>query len=221
MGRFVRSGDKVRVEVVPGIPVLHDGAPVSGMRLSTDVDGDPTVLRVGSLSLHLIARSGRIAVRVRVQESRALRQFAGLDWYPVDSAARRAARFEPFSSPRTMPVPNFIGEPLDRQSPGFVTFDVDGHVHRLDAFTGGKGRLFLVFGDATNGHDTYAGGRFFYADPPSDGRLVVLDFNKAYNPPCVFTPYAACPLPPSQNRLGLAIEAGEKMYRGETDGGLL
>ena len=215
MGRFVRSGEAVRVEVDPGIPLLHEGAAFAEMALSSDADGEPTILRLGSLNLHLIARSGRVAVRVRDDDSRALQQFAGLDWYPVDPACVREARFQPFPSPRTMSVPNFIGEPLDRESPGFVSFDIDGEAHRLDAFAGSKGRLFLVFGDATNGHDTYAGGRFLYTEPPAGGR-VVLDFNKAYNPPCVFTPHAACPLPPTQNRLRVAIEAGEKMYPGET-----
>ena len=214
MGRFVRSGAAVRVQVDPGIPLRHEGAAIAEMALSSDADGEPTMLRLGSLSLHLIARSGRVAVRVRDHESRALRRFAGLDWYPVDPASAREARFQPVPSPRMMSVPNFIGEPLDRESPGCVSFDIDGEEHRLDAFAGGKGRLFLVFGDATNGHDTYAGGRFLYTEPPAGGR-VVLDFNKAYNPPCVFTPHAACPLPPAKNRLRVAIEAGEKMYPGK------
>ena len=214
MGRFVRSGEAVRVEVDPGIPLRHESAVIAEMALSSDAEGQPTILRLGSLSLHLIARSGRVAVRVRDHESRRLRQFAGLDWYPIDPGSAREARFQPFPSPRTMLVPNFIGEPLDRESPGSVSFDVAGAEHCLDAFTGSKGRLFLVFGDATNGHGTYGGGRFLYTEPPAEGGRVILDFNKAYNPPCVFTPHAACPLPPAQNRLGIAIAAGEKMYPG-------
>ena len=183
MGRFVRTGDDVRVEVEPGVAVLHDGAAVADMALSSDSEGAPTVLRLGSLSLHLIARSGRVAVRVRDRESRALKRFADLNWYPVDPTWRREARFQPFSAPRTVPVPNFIGDPLDRESPGFVTFDVDGEPHRLDAFTGKQGELFIVFGDSTNGHDRYAGGRFLYTEPPSAAGRLHLDFNKAYNPP--------------------------------------
>ena len=102
-------------EVEPGIPVLHDGAPVAEMVLSSDTDGDATVLTFGSLSLHLIDRSGRVAVRVRDRESRTLKHFAGLHWYPFDLNWRREARFQPFSTPKTIPVPNFIGEPLERE----------------------------------------------------------------------------------------------------------
>ncbi len=216
MGRFVRTGDEVRVEVEPGIPVLHDGAVVAEMALSSDTAGEPTVLSLGSLSLHLIGRGGRVAVRVRDRESRTLTRFAGLNWYPFDPTWRREGRFQPFSAPQTIQVPNFIGDPFDRESPGYVTFDVDGDTQRPDAFTNREGGLFIVFGDSTNGRDTYGGGRFLYAEPPAAGGRLNLDFNKAYNPPCVFTPYAACPLPPTQNRLSVAIEAGEKMYLGET-----
>ena len=212
MGRFVRTGEEVRVEVEPGIPILHDGAAVSEMALSSDTAGEPTVLSLGSLSLHLIGRGGRVAVRVRDRESRTLKRFVGLNWYLFDPKWRREARFQSFSAPQTIRVPNFIGDPFDRESPGFVIFDVDGETQRLDAFTSREGRLFIVFGDSTNGRDTYGGGRFLYAEPPAAGRRLDLDFNKAYNPPCVFTPYAACPLPPAQNRLAIGIEAGEKMY---------
>ncbi len=215
MGRFVRTGDEVRVEVEPGIPVLHDGAAIAEMALSSDTAGEPTVLSLGSLSLHLIDRGGRVAVRVRDRESRTLKRFAGLNWYPFDPTWRREARFQPVSAPQTIQVPNFIGDPFDRESPGYVTFDVDGETQRLDALTR-EGGLFIVFGDSTNGRGTYGGGRFLYAEPPAAGGRLDLDFNKAYNPPCVFTPYAACPLPPAQNRLSVAIEAGEKMYLGET-----
>ena len=146
MGRFVRTGVEVRVEVEPGIPVLHDGASVAEMVLSLDTDGKPTVLTLGSLSLHLIDRGGRVAVRVRDRESRTLKRFAGLRWYPFDPKGRRDARFQPFSAPKMIPVPNFIGDPFDRESPGFVTFAVDGETQHLDAF-GREGGLFIVFGD--------------------------------------------------------------------------
>jgi uncharacterized protein (DUF1684 family) len=209
MGRFVRTGAVARVEVEPGVEILHRGHQVTNLSLDSDAKGKPTVLTLRSLSLHLIYRSGRLAVRVRDSESEALRQFKGLSGYPIDPDWRVEARFEAYRPVRTIPVPNFIGEPIDRECPGFVTFDIGGEECRLDAFEGRGGALFLVFGDQSNGGETYGGGRFLYTEPPSPDGRVTLDFNKAYNPPCVFTPHAACPLPPVQNKLQVAIEAGE------------
>ncbi len=120
----------------------------------------------------------------------------------------------PYDPPKTIPVPNVLGYNVDSEAPAAVEFYLDGTIHRLDALPGSEGGFFLVFGDQTNGVTTYGGGRFLYTDPPNDQGQVVVDFNQAYNPRCVFSPYATCPLPPPHNKLAVAVEAGEKSYAG-------
>jgi uncharacterized protein (DUF1684 family) len=196
-----------------GDALRHDGGrlPAEGLPLVADVDGDPTKLELGSLRIILIRRGERLGLRVWDRKAEALRGFVGIDRFAVDPRWRIDARFEPRPG-HTIPVADVIGDVTQDPSPGSVSFSVDGVECRLDALEGGgTGELFLVFGDATNGAETYAGGRFLYTDPPADGHVAV-DFNLAYNPPCVFSPYATCPLPPAQNRLPVRIEAGEKEY---------
>jgi len=196
-----------------GDALRHDGAPLpaKGVHLVADADGDPTKLELGSLRIILIRRGERLALRAWDREAAARQEFSGIDRFAVDPRWRFGARFEPTSG-RTVAVPDVLGEVAQEPSPGRVAFSVDGVEYQLDALEGGEsGELFLVFADATNGAETYAGGRFLYTDPPDGGRVVV-DFNRAYNPPCVFSPYATCPLPPAENGLPLRIEAGEKAY---------
>ena len=160
-------------------------------------------------------RGGALAVRVKDSESEALRAFRGLDYFPYAPAWRLEGRFEAAPEGSALEVPNSVGRTEKIRQPGWVSFDVEGKTFRLIALDDtGDGRLFLVFGDPTNGRETYGGGRFLYTDPPAGGK-VVIDFNRAYNPPCVFTPYATCPLPPRENRLPFPIPAGEKKYAHE------
>ena len=190
---------------------LHGGSPIEDLPLTTDRDADPTLLELGSLRLCVIERGGRLAVRTWDLDAAARKAFTGIDHWPVDPAWRLEATFEPTPG-RKLPVPDVIGFVEELPSPGVVQFQAGGLRHRLDALGGGDdGRLWLVFGDATNGGETYGGGRFLYTEPPTrDG--VVVDFNRAYNPPCVFTPYATCPLPWPANRLPIRVEAGERRY---------
>jgi len=191
--------------------LTHDGVAVRRLALRDDVEGEPTVVATGTLRFHLIRRGERLGIRVRDTEAAALGEFRGLDYYPVDPKWRLKARFEP-SDERTINVPNILGDVETETSPGSVEFSVDGVACRLDALAGDEGGLWLVFGDATNGIETYRGGRFLKTDAPSADGSVVIDFNRAYNPPCVFTSHATCPLPPAQNRLSTRIEAGERGY---------
>jgi uncharacterized protein (DUF1684 family) len=213
-GTLVRHGDAVTVRVAPGAKVAHDGQPVTELALQSDAKGKPVVLEMGTLSFFVIQRGDRIGVRVRDKESQTLASFQGLEYFPVDSAWRVEARFEPYKPQKSFPVPNILGMVEDTPSPGAVVFERGGKTYRLDAFEeSDKGDLFLVFGDQTNGHETYGAGRFLVTEVPKDGKVVV-DFNKSYNPPCAFTAFATCPLPLPQNRLPLRVEAGEKTYAG-------
>jgi uncharacterized protein (DUF1684 family) len=191
---------------------LHEGRPVRDLPLIDDEEGDPTLLELDDLRICLIQRGGRRALRTWDLDAPARTRFTGIDYWPVDPAWRLSARLEPTPG-RTVEVPDVLGTVEPEPSPGDVAFEVGGITHRLQAVPGGHaGELWLIFADATNGHETYGGGRFLYTEAPAaDGRVVV-DFNRAYNPPCVFSRYATCPLPWAENRLGLRIEAGERMY---------
>lgn len=211
-GTLVRRGGAVRLEAAPGVPLQIGGRQVTAADLVSDDKGKPTEVRLGSLGFFLIQRGERLGVRVRDSASPALASFHGLDHYPVDPEWRVTARFEPYQPPKAVMVPNILGDAEEQPSPGTVVFERDGATHRLDALEGGEdGSLFLIFADATNQTETYGAGRFLDTAPPKDGQVVV-DFNQSYNPPCAFTAFATCPLPPQQNRLALDVRAGEKKY---------
>jgi uncharacterized protein (DUF1684 family) len=190
------------------------GKSATRLALSTDAGGgQPTVLRRGPIRFYLIDRAGRIAVRVKDSESAALKAFHGIDRFPTSLAWRVEAKVERHDPPRRIPVPNVLGGSYDDTSPATLVFEVGGRTFRLDAVDeAGTTDWFVIFGDQTNGKETYGGGRFLYVTPPAPGSPAVLDFNKAYNPPCVFSPYATCPLPTKENKLAVRVEAGEKNY---------
>jgi len=199
----------------------HDGAPVAGLRLDDDEAGEPTMLELGPLRLCLIQRGGRLAIRTWDTEASQRRAFEGIDHWPVDPAWRIPARFVPTPEER-IEVPDVLGMTDAEPSPGRIEFEIDGVTHRLQALEGGPdGELWLVFADATNGVESYGGGRYLYTLPPEADGTVVVDFNMAYNPPCVFTPYATCTLPWPANRLPIRIEAGERTYGGHESRGPL
>ena len=206
------GGGKAAVRVEPGAAVSSGGKPVTAMPLRADTsEGGPDVLVHGPLSLEVIERGGRYGIRLKDKESRYRREFAGLQWYPVRESHRVVARFVPHPAPKTIPIANVLGQEDQQPSPGTAVFALDGKEVRLDPIVESPDakQLFFIFKDATSGRDTYPAGRYLYTDMPKDG-VVTLDFNKAYSPPCAFTAYATCPLPPSQNRLAVRIEAGEK-----------
>jgi uncharacterized protein (DUF1684 family) len=191
----------------------RNGEAVDDLRLDDDHDGQPTLLEVGPLRLCVIERGGRLAVRTWDTDAPQRREFTGIDHWPVDPRWRLDARLVP-GTESEVHVPDILGTVEAKRSPSVVEFTVEGLPYRLQALEGGpNGELWLVFGDATNGGETYGGGRFLYTDAPdADGHLIV-DFNRAYNPPCVFSPYATCPLPWPANRLPIRVEAGERAYR--------
>ncbi len=213
LGSLDLSGGVVTLRAWPDAGLTVGGRPAATMALRSDAEGEPTLLRRGSVSFYLVRRGKRFGVRVKDSRSPALLAFHGIESYPIDLKWRFDARFDAYPAGKTIAVPNILGSIEQEKSPGAVVFRLGGREFRIDAVAeSGTEDLFLIFGDQTNGIETYGGGRFLYAAPPDMNGRVVLDFNKAYNPPCVFTPYATCPLPPAQNRLGIRIEAGEKTY---------
>lgn len=212
-GTIVVEGDAARLEnAAPELRVAGAAAAVGP--LADDRSEEPTVLELGDLRMFVICRGGdRLALRVRDRAAPALEAFTGIQHFPIDIGWRVTGRLEPEESDEPMEIVDVTGIVTREASPGRVAFERDGQTWRLRALDGGNGKLWLVFGDATNGGETYGGGRFLYTEPVGADGSVVADFNLAYNPPCVFSPYATCPLPAAENRMPLRIEAGELLYR--------
>jgi uncharacterized protein (DUF1684 family) len=210
-GAFVLTNGVVTFEsdIENGFTV--DDKPADSLRLKTDADGKPTLLRLRSLTFQFIRRGEKIGLRVKDRENPDRVNFGGLDFYSPDLNWRVDARFERYNPPKSMPIMNVLGMESGETSPGAIVFEVNGKTYRLDAMTEkGEPKLFMIFADATSGKETYGAGRYLYVDPPDASDRVVIDFNKSHSPPCAFTNYATCPLPPRQNILPVAIEAGEK-----------
>jgi hypothetical protein len=211
LGTLTRKGGTVTLAVQPGVSLTRAGQPFTGGELGA-TESEKDVLALGSLRFYLIRRGERLGIRVKDAEAPARKRFHGIPTWPVNAAWRVEGRFEPAANPRKVPVPNVLGTVDEMTSPGTIVFKVNGEEHRLEPVQESSTEpLFIIFADQTNRTESYGAGRFLYADPPKDGK-VVLDFNRAYNPPCAFSPYATCPLPPPQNRLKLRVEAGEKRY---------
>lgn len=209
-GVFRLQGEAVWVELEPGVPGKIQGKSITREKLKSDQTGDPTVIELGSLRLHVIQRGKRIGIRVKDVNSPAARNYTGPIFFPLDMTYRVTATFVPSDGKRTLDVPNVLGDVTPTPVSGDVRFRLDGHDLTLTASGGDPEHgLSFVFRDLTSGKQTYPGGRFLTTDPVKDGK-VLLDFNRAYSPPCAVTSYATCPLAPKENRLEVRIPAGEK-----------
>jgi uncharacterized protein (DUF1684 family) len=213
-GVFELRDGRVKVALRPGVTGRLAGQRLSGeVEMQSDASGSPDVLEMGPLSLHVIKRGSRYGIRLKDQNSAVRRGFLGLKWFDVREEYRVEARFVSYPQPKPVKVPNVLGETESMPSPGYAEFTLGGKTVRLDGVLEDPHaeQLFFILRDQTSGKETYGAGRFLYTDLPKAGQLV-LDFNKAYNPPCAFTPYATCPLPPPQNWMPVRVEAGEMAY---------
>lgn len=201
----------------PGAAVTVGAVPGTDRVLASDRKGKPDVLAIGPVRFYVIERGGKLAVRVKDPHSARRVGFAGIRYFPVDPAFRVEGTFEPYPAAREVAVATIQGPEQKMLVPGVVRFMLRGQALALEPFVSSpedKG-FFIVFRDSTSGGETYGAGRFLDAAAPTAGSSrVVLDFNQAYNPPCAYTPYATCPLPPKQNELPVRIEAGEKSSGG-------
>ncbi|AFC86073.1 hypothetical protein Fraau_1659 [Frateuria aurantia DSM 6220] len=216
-GRITLAQDgTTTLEFAPGIHGRVDGREVSGAVLLGDQDGarEPSLVEVGSISLFVIDRDGRKGLRIKDSQAPSRSHFQGLDYFPIDPAWRVEARWVPFDPPHSLPIGSVLGTVSDTPVPGKAVFEKDGHRYELYPIQEEPGSLFFIIADRTSGKETYGAARFITTGLPHDGHLTI-DFNEAYNPPCAFTAYATCPLPPPENRLDLRVTAGEKKYRGE------
>jgi uncharacterized protein (DUF1684 family) len=213
--KLVRRGDAVVLE--PTAAMMVDGKPVTTpVELRNDShENGPTIVQMGTVRFQVLKRGDRYGLRVKDAQAPTRTHFEGLDYFATNPKWRVEARFEPYNPQKKIPITDVTGMTSDNISPGALVFTVDGKEHRLDpVLEEGSDELFIIFKDATSRDETYQPGRYLYAPMPGPDGKTVIDFNKAYNPPCAFTPFATCPLPPPQNRLPIRIEAGEKRYAG-------
>ena len=212
LGEIDFGNGKAVLKVENGIDAQSDGKPITGpVDLVSDEKGKPTEIRTGTQTFFLIKREERYGIRLKDSNSEARRKFSGLHWFPINEAFKVTARLEPGTETKELKVPNVLGGFFKMKSPGRLKFNFKGQEYSLQTVEEDDGSLFLIFGDQSNESETYKSGRFLYADKAVNGQTV-LDFNKAENPPCAFTPYATCPLPPPGNKLAVKIDAGEKRY---------
>lgn len=210
-GEFDLDGKNVTVKFLPDAHATIGGRPATDAKLDPDITRHPTRVDMGTLDFHVIVRGERVGIRVRDSDSAEARNFKGMMFYPLDLNYRVVAKWVPSDGKTTVEVPNVLGDVSAEPIPGVAVFDLNGQELHLTALGGdAKTGFFFVFNDLTaKSAATYPGGRFLDTGPVDNG-TVVLDFNRAYNPPCAVTPYATCPLAPKENRLQVAIPAGEK-----------
>ncbi|MFM7052466.1 MAG: DUF1684 domain-containing protein [Planctomycetota bacterium] len=212
-GRFEVMGDSVSYRAADGVAATLDRAACTECAMVADDAGTPTVLRVGTLAITLVRRNGELALRVKDSASPVRTGFAGIGIYPFDDGSVVEATVEPAATGETVAITNVMGFVEEQPVAATLRFTLAGASRSLVATAGASGRYFVVFGDQTNGTETYGGGRFLDIPSAVDGRTVI-DFNRATNPPCSFTAFATCPTPPEANRLPLPIRAGERMPSG-------
>lgn len=209
-GEFDLNGKEVTLKLLPEAQATIDGKRVSTAKLEPDTSEKLTRVNLGTLRFHVIVRGDRVGIRVKDSDSPSVRSFKGMQFFPLNLNYRVTGTWVPAEGKKTVEIPNVLGDVTVEPVPGSVVFNLEGQQYKLTALGGdAKVGLFIVFSDSTAKSDTYPGGRFLDTGPVGNG-TVVLDFNRAYNPPCAVTPYATCPLAPKENRLAVAIPAGEK-----------
>lgn len=192
--------------------VKVNGEPLHQSVLVPDTEGEATVISGGTLRINVIFRES-YALRIKDSQAKALKNFKGVENYPIDESWRIKSRFIPAEDGTMLEITNVLGQVYESPVFGTFEFEKNGKTHRLLSLgTRDSKNLWFIFADRTSGHGTYGAGRYLYSDGmPENGQLTV-DFNKSYNPPCAFNPYSTCPIPPQSNRLDLLVTAGEKDF---------
>ncbi|HEX6833060.1 MAG TPA: DUF1684 domain-containing protein, partial [Rudaea sp.] len=202
LGTVTLDASKATIVLDPKADAKIDGAKTAQAELLDDSHEKPTTVSFGTTSFYLIRRVDKFGLRVKDSEATTRKNFAGIDYFDIDPSWRVEAKWEAYNPPHQIEQTDILGLTEKVTVPGAATFQHDGKTYKVEPIIEALGdkELFLVFADKTSGKETYGAARFLYADMPKDGK-VILDFNKAYNPPCAFTPYATCLLPTKQNRV--------------------
>jgi uncharacterized protein len=209
-GEILFENNTATLKVENGVEATTDGILISEMVLISDADGKQTIVKTGSQTFYVIKREDKFGIRLKDKNNQARLNFKGLHWFLIDAKLKVTATFEPFSEPKEVLIPNMLGGNFKMKSEGILKFKLNGKDFSLQPVEE-DGKFFIIFRDLTSKTETYGVGRFLYAEKSKDNKII-LDFNKAENPPCAYTTFATCPIPPMQNRLKIAIKAGEKRY---------
>ncbi len=214
MGSFFLNDTTVTITVNKDIEIFIDSLRINSMQLKNDNQKGRHILTHSTLSWYIVKRTNKFGIRLKDSEHPNIKAFSGNEYFTIDPAWRIKARLEPYDSAKTISIPNVLGQVIDSPCPGALLFSIDGNTYKVDPI--GEvtdDEYWLLFADETSGDETYGAGRFLYVDKVDSSGITYIDFNKAYNPPCVYTPFATCPLPPMQNRLAVRITAGEKNWK--------
>ncbi len=211
IGSITLQDTSITLNVNDNIQVTNNSEIVKEIVLQHDLTGDPTILDHSSLRWYIIKRGEKFGIRLRNTDAKLRKEFEGIERFPVNDNWRLKAKFESYDPPKIISLPTQLGTVVEEKSSGAAVFTIDGKEYRLDAIDTGK-RYWFIFADETNGKETYGAGRYLYMDKPDSNGNMIIDFNYAYNPPCVFTKYATCSFAPKQNHLRLDVTAGEKTW---------
>jgi uncharacterized protein (DUF1684 family) len=202
---------QARLRITADEPVTVDDAPVTEAALRDDSAKEgPSLVKIRAITFFVIQREDMFGIRVRDKNNPERFSFSGRNWFPIDSSYRVTGKFTAHATPRTIEVINSVGQLTPMKNLGYVEFELNHQLVKLEAFEASGDQLWFIFKDVTSGPVTYGAGRYLYAPRQTDGS-VVMDFNKAYHPPCAFTHFATCSLPPRENILTIKIEAGERL----------
>lgn len=212
-GFFLVKNGVVQMNVIGDVKVMNDSVKVKGEIIFHPDSAKNATLTHVSLQWFVIKRDDQVGIRLRDLQSKGVEELSDIERYEVDPAWRVEATLEGSPTPKKISITNVLGQTTDQVSPGTLVFELDGQTYKLDALESGNDELFIIFGDPTNVKETYPSGRYLYAKIPDANGKTIVDFNQSINPPCAFTPFATCPLPPPQNVLPIAIRSGEKNYK--------
>lgn len=210
-GNIELEGETVRITAAKGVTTKVNNQPIQSSIIFSPDSLKKPIVSAGSLHWTIIKREDKIGIRLRDDNSAQLKEFKGIDRFPTDSTWKLDAILKEPLFATTIPIKNVLGQTIQMKLLGKLIFTINGQIYSLDAVEEGK-EIFVIFADATNAKTTYGAGRFLYVPMPDATGKTVVDFNKAFNPPCAFTPFATCPLPPPQNVLAIPITAGELNY---------
>ncbi len=209
VGVFKFHDRKATFQVGNGVTITRDGKPIHKVELEM---GEKHAIEINDLKMWLHYSGERLAIRLRDLNASYRKEFAGLDWFPVDPKFRVEATFTPHTEEKKVEMLNILGDIEVFEAAGYVDFELQGQKVRMEPMKAREGALWLIFRDGTSGKGSYQAARFLRTEPPKNGK-VVIDFNRAYNPPCAYNPHTTCPMPTKENRLEIRIEAGEKNYK--------
>ena len=215
MGTVSLQDSIVTINVNADVSIMNDSVQVTQMQLVNDNNENPTYLSHDKYTWYIIKRQDKYGIRLKNREHPRLKNFTDIERYPVDIKWRIKARLQEYNPPKEIKVSNVLGQVEELPCPGALVFEIDGQLYSIDPFSTSDGkRYWIIFGDATNEIETYGAGRYLYIDAVDENGETYIDFNQCYNPPCAFTPYSTCTLPPRQNILKIKVTAGEKSWQG-------